>query len=103
MAKVLEDAKMFWNIDSVDPEDESDAKAVMKKVKNGMTVYLALVFLTGSVALVIPLVFSREKMLPFKVWIPDKENFSYGFEVNNPKTKNFDMAYESIILLLFAM
>lgn len=86
MAKVLEDTKMFWNIDSVDPEDESNTKAITKNVKKGMAVYIASVFLTGSVAVVIPLVFNRGKMLPFKVWIPDKESFSYGFEVNYSKS-----------------
>lgn len=81
MARLLEKAEQFWNVDVVDPNDESRAKASMHVVKKGMLVYIVSTVACGSVALIIPIVFNGWKVLPFQVWIPDRDRYPYAFEV----------------------
>lgn len=83
MAKVLIDTKQFWNIDVIGYDCKKNIITNINMVKRGMIIYIACVFSTGSVAVIIPILFNGWKVLPFKVWIPDKNIFLYGFEVSD--------------------
>lgn len=77
----MDDLAIFWDVNAIDPNNESGAAAIMTVIRKGLIFYMVSTCSCGSVALIIPIVFGSGKVLPFKVWIPDKDIFPYGFEV----------------------
>lgn len=76
----MEDSKIFLDVKTADPEDESEADATLKMVGKGIRIYSVSVFTTGTVAVITPIVFGWGKVLPFVAWFPEK--YTYGYEVN---------------------
>lgn len=74
-------SKTFWRIREVDPGNESGAGTLINVVWKGARIYTIFVTFSCCTTMLITVIFTWKKVLPFVAWYP--ESFPYGYEVKD--------------------